>query len=82
MIEILHHLDPYPFYIYVNVNVYVYSLISNRVHQTSQFTPVELELLSNTVSSPLGRIQHFSEANIIHNSPFFVPQVPVTAGWT
>ena len=40
----------------VDVNVYVYSLISYRVWQTSQFTPLVLEN-SFTVSSHLGRIQ-------------------------
>ena len=41
----------------VKMNVYVYSLISMRVQQTSQVTPLVLEL-SYTVESPLGRIQH------------------------
>ena len=57
----------------VNVNVYVYSLISHRVQQTSQFTPLVLEL--SLVRSHLlwGEFSTFSAAIAIHNSPFFVP---------
>ena len=57
----------------VNVNVYVYSLISHRVQQTSQFTPLVLEL--SLVRSHLlwGEFSAFSAAIAIHNSPFFVP---------
>ena len=57
----------------VNVNVYVYSLISHRVQQTSQFTPLALEL--SLVRSHLlwGEFSAFSAAIAIHNSPLFVP---------
>ena len=56
-----------------NVNVYVYSLISHRVQQTSQFTPLVLEL--SLVRSHLlwGEFSAFSAAIAIHNSPLFVP---------
>ena len=55
------------------VNVYVYSLISHRVQQTSQFTPLVLEL--SLVHSHLlwGEFSAFSAAIAIHNSPLFVP---------
>ena len=57
----------------LNVNVYVYSLISHRVQQTSQFTPLVLEL--SLVQSHLlwGEFSAFSAAIAIHNSPLFVP---------
>ena len=60
-------------YVNVNVNVYVYSLISHRVQQTSQFTPLVLEL--SLVWSHLlwGEFSAFSAAIAIHNSPLFVP---------
>ena len=60
-------------YIIVNVNVYVYSLIFHRVQQTSQFKPLVLEL--SHVQSHLiwGEFSTFSAADVIHNSPFFVP---------
>ena len=53
--------------------MYVYSLISHRVQQTSQFTPLVLEL--SLVRSHLlwGEFSAFSAAIAIHNSPFFVP---------
>ena len=53
--------------------VYVYSLISHRVQQTSQFTPLVLEL--SLVRSHLlwGEFSAFSAAIAIHNSPLFVP---------
>ena len=59
--------------IQLNVNVYVYSLISHRVQQTSQFTPLVLEL--SLVRSHLlwGELSAFSAAIAIHNSPLFVP---------
>ena len=55
------------------MNVYVYSLISHRVQQTSQFTPLVLEL--SLVRSHLlwGEFSAFSAAIAIHNSPLFVP---------
>ena len=57
----------------INVNVYAYSLISHRVQQTSQFTPLVLEL--SLVRSHLlwGEFSAFSAAIAIHNSPLFVP---------
>ena len=61
----------------VNVNVYVYSPISHRVQQTSQFTLLVLEL--SLVRSHLlwGEFSAFSAessaAIAIHNSPLFVP---------
>ena len=57
----------------VNLNVNVYSLISHRVQQTSQFTPLVLEL--SLVRSHLlcGDFGTFSAALAIHNSPLFVP---------
>ena len=60
-------------HINVNVNVYVYSLVSHRVQQTSQFTPLVLEL--SLVRSHLlwGEFSAFSAAIAIHNSPLFVP---------
>ena len=53
--------------------MYVYSLISHRVQQTSQFTPLVLEL--SLVQSHLlwGEFSAFSAASAIHNSPLFVP---------
>ena len=56
-----------------HINVYVYSLISHRVQQTSQFTPLVLEL--SLVRSHLlwGEFSAFSAAIAIHNSPLFVP---------
>ena len=53
--------------------MYVYSLISHRVQQTSQFTPLVLEL--SLVRSHLlwGEFSAFSAADAIHNSPLFVP---------
>ena len=52
--------------------MYVYSLISHRVQQTSQFTPLVLEL--SLVRSHLwGEFSAFSAASVIHNSPLFVP---------
>ena len=56
----------------VNVNVYVYSLISHRVQQTSQFTALVWEL--SLVRSHLlwGEFSAFSAAIAIHNSPLFV----------
>ena len=53
--------------------MYVYSLISHRVQQTSQFTPLVLEL--SLVQSHLlwGEFSAFSAAIAIHNSPLFVP---------
>ena len=60
-------------FVNVNVNVYVYSLISHRVQQTSQFTPLVLEL--SLIRSHLlwGEFSAFSAAIAIHNSPLFVP---------
>ena len=57
----------------INVNVYVYSLISHRVQQTSQFTPLVLEF--SLVRSHLlwEEFSAFSAAIAIHNSPLFVP---------
>ena len=50
----------------INVNVYVFSLISHRVQQTSQFTPLVFLTISYTVSSPL------STANAFHNAPLSI----------
>ena len=63
--------------------MYVYSLISHRVQQTLQFTPLVLEL--SLVQSHLlwGEFSTISAAIAIHNSPLFVPPgIPITAGWT
>ena len=69
--------------LYINVNVYVYSLISHRVQQTSQFTPLVLELFLIHSHLLLGEFSAFSAANmafiILH---FSFHQVPITAGWT
>ena len=68
--------------LYVNVNVNVYSLISHRVQQTSQFTPLALEL-SLIQSRLLWReFTAYSASNAIHNLHFSFHQVPITAGWT
>ena len=53
--------------------VYAYSLISHQVQQTSQFTPLVLELSLIRSHLPWGEFNAFSAANAIHNSPFFVP---------
>ena len=73
-VEHLLYKPPHPVkWINVNVNVYVYSLISHWVQQTSQFTPLVLEL--SLVRSHLlwGEFSAFSAAIVIHNSPLFVP---------
>ena len=57
----------------VNVNVYIYSLMSVSVQQTSQFTPLVLELSLIWSRFLLGEFSSFSVANAIHNSPIFVP---------
>ena len=59
--------------IYVNVNVYVCSLISHRIQQTSEFTPLVLELSCIWSHLLWGEFSAFSAANAIHNSLFFVP---------
>ena len=48
----------------INVNVYVYSLVSHRVQQTSQFTPLVLEL--SFIRSHLW--EELSTFSAIHNS--------------
>ena len=55
------------------INVHVYSLISHRVQQTSQFTPLVLELSLVRSHLPWGEFSAFSAAIAIHNSPLFVP---------
>ena len=57
----------------LNVNVYVYSLISHRVQQTSQFTPLVLELFLVRSHLLWGDFSAFSAAIAIHNSSLFVP---------
>ena len=51
----------------VNVNVYVYSLISHRVQQTSQFTPLVLELSLIRSHLLCGEFSAFCAANANHN---------------
>ena len=57
----------------LNVNVYVYSLISRRVQQTSQFIPLVLD--NSLIRSHLlwGEFSAFSAVKAIHNSPYLVP---------
>ena len=62
--------------------MYFYSLISNRVQQTSQFTPLVLELSLIWSHLLWGEFSAFSAANAIHNSHFSFHQVPIAAGWT
>ena len=52
--------------------MHVYSLISHRVQQTSQFTPLVLEL--SLIQSHLlwGELSAYSVANAIHKSPVFI----------
>ena len=57
----------------VNVNVYVYSLISHRVQQTSQLTPLVFELSFAWFHLLWGEFSAFSAAIAIPNSPLFVP---------
>ena len=57
----------------INLNLYVCSLISHRVQQTSQFTPLALELSLIWSHLLWGEFSVFSAANAIHNSPFYVP---------
>ena len=53
--------------------MYVYSLISHRVQQTSQFTPLVLELSLARSHLLWGECSAFSAAIAIHNYPLFVP---------
>ena len=70
----------------VNVNVYVYSLISHRVQQTSQFTPLVLDALLYGLISSGENSAHFLQLmpfTILYFS--FHPTIsfqPITAGWT
>ena len=51
----------------------VYSLISHWVQQTSQFTPLVLELSLVQFHLLWGEFSTFSAAIAIHNSPLFIP---------
>ena len=66
----------------VNVNVYVYSLISPWVQQTSQFTPLvlELSLLYSLISSGENSA-HFLQLMPFTILQFSFHQVSITAGW-
>ena len=56
----------------INVNVYVYSLISYRLQQTLQFTPLLLERSLMWSYLLWEEFSTFSAANAIHNFPFCI----------
>ena len=77
-----HILKLFFFVLNLYVNVYVYSLISHRVQQISQFTPLVLELSLILSISSGENSAHFLQLlplTILHCS---FHQVPITAGWT